>query len=103
MNTSGLEVRGHRILVLPEVLEEKSEGGIIVKVAGYGDRDQMAQVKGKVISVGNTAYADQVEPWAAVGDDVVFAKYSGTIYKGKDGKEYRVISDLDIVGVEIKE
>jgi co-chaperonin GroES (HSP10) len=102
MNNSGLSVRGHRVLVLPEILEEKTESGIITRVAGYGDREQMAQVKGVIVSIGNTAWADQIEPWAELGDVVIFAKYSGIIHKGKDGKEYRVISDLDIVGVEDK-
>ena len=97
INESGINVRGHRVLILPDAVETKTESGIITSVGGFTDRDQMAQMKGVVVSIGNTAWADQVEPWAQLGDEVLFAKYSGATYKGNDKKEYRIISDLDIV------
>ena len=56
--------------------------------------------------MGTTAYADQKDPWCKVGDFITFGKYSGLIYKGeetKDGKEYRVINDLDVVATHEKE
>jgi co-chaperonin GroES (HSP10) len=53
---------------------------------------------GIVIELGNTCYADQPEPWCKIGDRVSFGKYSGLIYTGIDGKTYRMISDLDVVG-----
>jgi co-chaperonin GroES (HSP10) len=97
VNTSGINVRGHRVLILPDQIEEVTKSGIVISTGSYTDREQMAQMKGVVVSIGNTAWADQVSPWAEIGDEVVFAKYSGATYKGSDEKEYRIISDLDIV------
>jgi len=104
-NNSGINVKGHRVLVLPEQVETTTESGIIVSTGSATDREQMAQMKGVVVSIGNTAWADQSSPWASLGDEVLFAKYSGATYKGNDGKEYRIVSDLDIVATldQVKE
>jgi co-chaperonin GroES (HSP10) len=98
-NKSGIEVRGHRVLILPDQVETTTASGIVISTGSASDREQMAQMKGLVVSVGNTAWADQTEAWAEVGDVVIFAKYSGAIYKGNDEAEYRIINDLDIVAV----
>ena len=106
INTSGINPVGHRLLVLPEEVEETSEGGIIIHVGGQKDREQLAQIRGTVVAMGTTAYDDQNDPWCKVGDFITFGKYSGLIYKGtetKDGKEYRVINDLDVVATHEKE
>jgi co-chaperonin GroES (HSP10) len=106
INTSGINPVGHRLLVLPEEVEELSEGGIIIHVGGQKDREQLAQIRGTVVAMGTTAYSDQKDAWCKVGDFITFGKYSGLIYKGeetKDGKEYRVINDLDVVATHEKE
>jgi co-chaperonin GroES (HSP10) len=106
INTSGINPVGHRLLVLPEEVEETSEGGIIIAVGNQKDREQLAQIRGTVVAMGTTAYADQKDPWCKVGDFITFGKYSGLIYTGKetkDGKEYRVINDLDVVATHEKE
>ena len=96
-NTSGIYPRGHRVLVLPDAVEEKTESGIIVSVGLERDRERLAQLKGTIVEIGNSCWHDQPEPWAQVGDHVIFGKYSGLIYKGADEKEYRIINDLDVV------
>ena len=97
MNNSGINPKGHRVLVLPEEIEVKTASGIITSVGTAQLREELAQVDGIVVAMGNTCYADQPEPWCAVGDRVVFGKYSGIIREGKDGKKYRVVNDLDVV------
>jgi co-chaperonin GroES (HSP10) len=97
VNKSGINVRGHRVLILPDQVETTTNSGIIISSGSNTDREQMAQMKGTIVSIGNTAWADQVEPWAALGEEVIFAKYSGATFKGNDDIEYRIISDLDIV------
>lgn len=99
VNESGILPVGHRVLVLPEQLEETTEAGIILRTASQQSREEMAQINGVVISLGTTAYNDQTEPWCKAGDKVIIGKYSGLIYDGKDGKKYRVINDLDVVAV----
>jgi len=98
-NTSGVVPVGHRVLILPEQIEEATESGIIIHTAAQQDREALAQMYGTVVSMGSTAYADQPNAWCKVGDRVSFAKYSGLIYQGLDDKKYRCISDLDVVAI----
>jgi len=98
-NTSGIHPKGHRVLILPDPVEEVTQSGIIVSVGENRDRERLAQLKGTVVELGNTAWLDQPSPWAQVGDHVIFGKYSGLIYQGDDSKEYRIINDLDVVAL----
>lgn len=98
-NKSGITPVGHRVLVLPNQIEEKTEGGIILGTVTQMDREALAQMYGFVVAMGDTCYADQPTAWCKVGDRVSFGKYSGLIYTGVDGKKYRMVNDLDIVGL----
>lgn len=98
-NVSGIWPVGHRVLILPEQIEEKTEAGIILHTGAQKAREEMAQIEGTVIALGTTAYSDQPSAWCSVGNKVIIGKYSGLIYDGKDGKKYRVINDLDVVAV----
>lgn len=96
-NKSGIHPKGHRVLILPDPVEEVSESGIVLSVGQTADRERLAQLRGTIVELGSTAWHDQPEPWAEVGDHIIFGKYSGLIYKGDDGLEYRIINDLDVV------
>ena len=98
-NTSGIHPKGHRVLILPDPVEEVTQSGIILSVGENRDRERLAQLKGTIVELGNTAWLDQPSPWANEGDHVIFGKYSGLIYQGDDGKEYRIINDLDVVAI----
>ena len=98
-NTSGIHPKGHRVLILPDPVEEVTQSGIIFSVGENRDRERLAQLKGTIVELGNTAWLDQPSPWANEGDHVIFGKYSGLIYKGADEKEYRIINDLDVVAI----
>ena len=98
-NTSGIHPKGHRVLILPDAVEEVTQSGIILSVGENRDRERLAQLKGTIVEVGDSAWLDQPSPWAKVGDHVIFGKYSGLIYDGADEKEYRIINDLDVVAL----
>ena len=98
-NTSGIHPKGHRVLILPDPVEEVTQSGIILSVGENRDRERLAQLKGTIVELGNTALLDQPSPWANEGDHVIFGKYSGLIYQGADEKEYRIINDLDVVAI----
>jgi len=98
-NTSGIWPCGHRLLILPENPEITTQSGIVIATGQQEKMEALAQTFGRVIAMGPTAYDDQTQEWCKVGDRVSFAKYSGLLNKGKDGKEYRVINDLDIVSI----
>lgn len=97
----GIKPVGTTVVVLPDPVEEKTAGGIIVATNQEYERLQMAQVDGVVVSISPDAFNDLGEssPRCKVGDRVIFAKYSGMIRKGKDDLEYRLINDQDILAV----
>jgi len=98
MNKSGFLPLGHRLLVKPDEVEKKTQSGIILAQETTG-RDEMAQIRGTVVAVGDGCWRDTPTPsWASPGDRVVFGKYSGLMWEGFDGKKYRILNDLDVVG-----
>lgn len=84
--------------VLIERLEEKtSAGGIVIP-----DSAKEKPSRGKIIAVGKGKLAKDGTLHALCvkhGDIVIFGKYSGTEIK-IDGKEYIVIREDDILGIE---
>jgi chaperonin GroES len=73
-------------LLLPETAKEKPQEGLILAI-GPGRWDE----EGK----------KRVEMEVAVGDKVVFAKYSGSEFK-LDEKKYLIMSEKDILAVLYK-
>jgi co-chaperonin GroES (HSP10) len=97
-NPSGIWPAGWRVLIKPKEVKEVSKGGIILATEGTKEREQMANTTGIVIAMGDQCYEKMSKPWCVVGSKVIFAKYSGLLYKGKDGIDYRLINDDDITG-----
>ena len=95
-NNSGIHPEGHRVLIKPLEVETKTASGIILSTIGQNEREQMSNTTGEVIEVGQDCWPN-TKPWCKVGDRVVFAKYSGLLYLGKDGLMYRIINDDNIV------
>lgn len=94
---------GHRVLVKPLPTETKTASGIIMpdSVKEKGQRDQQ---KGHVIDIGKTAWKaydrddPDWEPWAKVGDLVLFSRYGGkSVFEGET--EYRILLDEDVVAI----
>lgn len=120
MNKSGIYPCGDRVLVKPDTLEEKTEGGIIIPATDR-DRHQMAQATGVLVAMGPDVWTHSIEtverlidgawkeverkrtgysePFAKVGDRVSFAKYAGLQVTGEDGESYRILNDEDITTV----
>lgn len=99
VNESGIRPAGWRVLVAPHEVKKVSKGGIILTTEATEEREQMGNTTGVVVALGEQCFADEPKPWCAVGDKVIFAKYAGLLYLGKDGKKYRMINDKDITGV----
>ena len=97
-NKSGIHPRGNRILLKPMEIKKVSAGGIILSTESNSEREQMGNTTGIVFEMGDQCYEDYSGAWCAVGDKVIFAKYAGLMYRGRDGLEYRVINDTDITG-----
>jgi len=97
-NTSGIYPSGDRILVIPEQIEQVTEGGIVIPDT-IREHHGQAQTSGYLVAAGTDSWDDYVQPFAGIGDRVMFAKYGGQSCIGKDGKEYRVLNDVDITAI----
>ena len=118
MNPSGIDPVGRKILVKPDEVEQKSEGGLIVVTDDQKDKYNQAQATGTVIAMGGDVFAHgtesvfrlvegemklvekRVDGYAntrvKVGDRIMFAKFGGREWLGMDGEKYRVINDEDV-------
>ena len=84
-----------RVLVAVDVEESKTAGGILLP-----DTAQKKSQKGTVIAIGSGKVLDNGErlPFeVAVGDRVLFAKYSGVDIE-EGGKKFLLLSERDILG-----
>jgi chaperonin GroES len=107
MNTSGIQPLDLRVLVLPDPVEERSAGGILLPEQ-HKEREKFATVKGTLIAVGENAWEEAAARSAGfirpvAGDRVVIAKYGGIMLTGDDGKDYRLLNDEDVIGLLIGE
>jgi co-chaperonin GroES (HSP10) len=98
INTTGINPKGWRILVKPQEVLEKSAGGILLSTEKGREREQMANTTGIVLAMGEECFAKMDSRWCDVGDKIVFAKYAGLLYKGRDGVQVRIINDTDVTG-----
>lgn len=94
----------YKVVVAPEDTEEVTKGGIIL-TSNAKETNDLAAVRGRLVAVSPLAFGYAApEEWGdhrkpKVGDAVIFAKYGGTLIKGNDGREYRVMNDKDIIAV----
>ncbi|MBL4739791.1 MAG: co-chaperone GroES [Sneathiella sp.] len=85
-----------RVLIERLESEEKSSGGIILV-----DSAQEKPMEGKIIAVGTGTIKEDGSIRAldvAVGDTVLFGKWSGTEIK-LDGKDLLIMKESDIMGI----
>lgn len=96
-NKSGFRAVGHRILLAPIEVEQKTESGIILQAKTVkAEYDQ--QVVATVIEIGYDCWNDKSTDFCNVGDRVVVGQYTGKFHTSEvDGKLYRFVNDLDII------
>jgi len=91
---------GWRILVMPFVVKEKTEGGIIIAQETL-DRARVATQVGYVLKMGDLCYGDKERyptgPWCKEKDWVIFARYAGSRMQ-IDGGEIRLLNDDEVLG-----
>ena len=87
---------GDRVVVRPSDREETTRSGIVIP-----DTAKEKPQRGTVIAVGAGRRDDDGEriPMdVSVGDEVLFAKYSGTEFKHED-EDYLILSEKDILAI----
>ena len=98
----GFEPLEYKVIVAPDAVEETTVGGIIIPDATK-DEKQLAMTRGEIVSISPIAFRyDEypVDQIPKVGERVLTARYAGKMFKGRDGKDYRILADADIIGVE---
>lgn len=103
MNASGVHPVEYKILIDPTPIESKI--GSIILPDEVKEREQFAQIKGRIIAVSPHAFSyEDAAAWERTGaekpkpgDIVLYGKYLGIKVKGRDGKDYLIVSDKDIV------
>ncbi|MBR1947821.1 MAG: co-chaperone GroES [Bacteroidaceae bacterium] len=80
-----------RVLILPMAAEEKTIGGIIIP-----DTAKEKPLQGKVVAVGNGTKEEEMV--IAVGDQVLYGKYSGTELE-YEGEKYLIMRQSDVLAI----
>jgi co-chaperonin GroES (HSP10) len=93
---------GHRLLIKPDPIEEKTQSGIILAVDERLARANMD--KGTVVRIGKTAFKDLGgEKWCDVGDRIIYARGAPKIVEDPDtGEPYAILNDEDVCAIERK-
>ena len=80
-----------RVLILPDLAEEKTFGGIIIP-----DTAKEKPLQGRVVAVGNGTKDEEMI--LKVGDTVLYGKYSGTEIEF-DSIKYLMMRQSDVLAV----
>lgn len=117
-NETGIYPTGNKVLVRPDPIEEVTKSGIVIPKEVI-DKHGMSTCYGTVIAVGPDCYKHTVsiterlidgnwkevertttgysEPFAFPGDRIIYSMYVGRDYTGKDGEEYKLMNDEDVI------
>ena len=100
IDANEIEPIGFRVLVLPDVIEEKI-GNIFIPEASK-EQKKYAQIKATVVAVGLNAWEEDkarapsfVPPQK--GDRILIQKYGGIDFECNDKQMYRLLNDQDIL------
>ncbi|HAH19326.1 MAG: co-chaperone GroES [Omnitrophica WOR_2 bacterium GWF2_43_52] len=88
---------GDRVVVKPLEAESKTKGGILLP-----DTAKEKPQEGKIIAVGKGKYSDSgsLQPLEVkAGDRVLYGKYSGSEITTKDGEEFLIMREEDILAI----
>jgi len=94
-NESGIIPHDINVLVAPDIIETKTEGGIL-RLETEVEKESYAQTLGTIVALGDNAFFDWGDDKPKVGGRVITAKYGGFILEGQDKKTYRLLCDKDI-------
>ena len=98
-NTSGHKEMGeYKCLVLADAVEEVSKGGIVL-VQETVDKNKYNTNEGILILAGGNAFEDWKGWIPQPGQRISFYPQGAKLLKGKDGQDYRIVNDKDILSL----
>ena len=98
-----IKAAGYRVLVKKDEVETTTESGIVLAVDEKLHKHKLNT--GVLVDIGPKAWKAYStdysgEPWAEVGDKIVFSLYAGFyVTDPEDDEEYLLLNDDDIVAV----
>ena len=92
---SELKPEGVKILIEPDVVKDKTDGGLYLPDQVKDDK-KYATVQGAVLAIGPNADVKFEDGPLDIGDKVIYAKYGGVIVD-YNGKECKIVNDEDIL------
>lgn len=84
-----------KVVLTPKEAEKETKSGIILPTASL-EKSQIATVV--AVGPGGMVDGEKVEMQVAVGQEVIYARYSGTEFTF-EGKKYIVVKQSDILAV----
>ena len=106
INGSGLDPADQRVLVLPDIVPEKTGGGVWIPEVER-EKQKYAMQTATIVAIAPLAWAEAkydckrfgIEArWFAVGDRVRIGKYVGQTFEGTDKRSYVMLNDDDVLG-----
>lgn len=96
----GLTPLEYKVIVYPYPVEETFNSSIegFVKAETTQKVDRMNQTRGVLVDFTDMAFENWKCQLPVRGQEIEFSKLSGQFFEGKDGKEYKLMNDQDLVG-----
>lgn len=99
-DTSGIEIHGWKLLLLPIRVSDKTKGGVLLPSQTTNDFSYLNTLH-KVLKIGPLAYTAEVlkgQAWCKEGDYVMIGRNAGERFKYK-GTPLRIVKDTDVLMV----
>lgn len=96
-----IQPTGFHVLIRPDPVETKSEGGIILAVNEKIEKHQTDT--GVIVGIGDCAWHDKAEgfAWAKIGDRVNYAKHAGKFVTDEEtDEEFLIVNDEDVLAIQ---
>jgi co-chaperonin GroES (HSP10) len=95
-----MKATGYRLLVKPEEIQTKTEGGIIINYGRNEELERDSKTVGVVSDIGPECWKTSNAPWCKVGDTIHWARWAGKkVIDPVSGESFLVLNDEDVICV----
>lgn len=102
INSSGIRPLDYKILVLPQEVDRKTKGGLILADQTV-EKEEFGRKEGILVAKSPMAFKNpdwpEGEPTPQVGDRVMFSKYQAEQVQGRDGATYWIMNDKSVLAM----
>ena len=102
INKSGIKPLEFNVLVLPQEVERKTKGGLILADQTV-EKEEFGRKEGIIVAASPMAFSfpdwPADEPKPQIGQRVMFSKYQAETVQGRDGGTYWLLKDKAILAI----